>query len=89
MRSAAAFLAALLIAQPCIAQPLSPGRPAGVKEARLSSWQQAGMITTGALVLIGVGILASGGSGSDALGTQEIPSNQVPISATSSTNTTG
>jgi hypothetical protein len=89
MRFAAAFLAVTLVVQPCLAQPLSPGHPAGVRQARMSSSHEAWMITTGALVMIGVGILASGGAGSDALGTQDIPSNAVPVAPIVTSGTSG
>jgi hypothetical protein len=89
MRFAAALLAVTLVAQPLAAQPLSPGHPAGVKQARMTSGHEAWMLTAGALVMIGVGILASNGSGSDALGTQDIPANAIPISPTVTTGTSG
>jgi hypothetical protein len=89
MRFAAALLAVILVAQPLVAQPLSPGHPAGVKQARMTASHEAWMLTAGALVMIGAGILASGGSGSDALGTQDIPANAIPVAPVVTTGTSG
>jgi hypothetical protein len=57
-----AFLAASLLVTGAIAQPLQPGKPAGVKKARLDSGSEALMIGTGAAIMTGVGILVSGGA---------------------------
>lgn len=89
MRFAAALLAVILVAQPSLAQPLSPGHPAGVRQARMSSTRELWMLSVGALVMIGVGIVASKGSDSDVLGTQNIPSNQIPIAPVVTSGTSG
>ena len=41
------------------AEPLSPGRPAGIRQARIESGSEALMIGTGAAIMVAVGILAS------------------------------
>jgi len=54
------------------AEPLSPGYPAGVRAARGGSINTAAMIGVGAVIMAGVGILASGSS--SVLDTVGIPS---------------
>ena len=55
----AILLAASLFATGAVAEPLSPGRPAGVHAARGAGWNTALMLGGGAVVLVGVGIFAS------------------------------
>ena len=55
------------------------GKPAGVHAARMSAWNEAVMIGTGAVILAGVGILVSRNS-SAALTTPHFDSNAVPVS---------
>jgi hypothetical protein len=62
MRIVIAFLAAGLIAQPSVAQTLAPGKPAGVKQARIDSGTEALMFGAGAAIMLGVGIAVSGGA---------------------------
>lgn len=57
-----ALLAAGLLVTGAIAAPLAPGKPAGVKQARISSNTEALMLTTGAVILAGVGVAVSGGA---------------------------
>jgi hypothetical protein len=57
-----AVLAASLFVAGASAEPLRPGYPAGVLKARSNSGNTAVMIGTGAAILLGVGILASGDS---------------------------
>jgi hypothetical protein len=57
-----AMLAASLLVTGAVAQPLAPGRPAGVKQARLNSNYEMEMLGAGAAILIGVGIAVSGGA---------------------------
>lgn len=57
-----ALLAAGLLVTAAAAAPLAPGKPAGVKQARISSNTEALMLTTGAVILAGVGIAVSGGA---------------------------
>ncbi|HUE65055.1 MAG TPA: hypothetical protein VMO78_11840 [Rhizomicrobium sp.] len=57
-----ALLAAGLLVTGVIAQPLTPGRPAGVKKARLQAGTEVLMIATGAAIMAGVGIVVSGGA---------------------------
>lgn len=57
-----AFLAASLLITGAVAQPLAPGKPAGVHKARLSSGREALMIGVGAIIMAGVGIAVSGGA---------------------------
>jgi hypothetical protein len=57
-----ALLAATLLVTGAIAQPLAPGRPAGVMKARMDSSSEALMIGTGAAIMAGVGIAVSGGA---------------------------
>jgi len=73
------LVAASLSATAVQAEPLAAGRPAGVRAARMSAWNEAVMIGTGAIILAGVGILVSRNS-SAALTTPHFDSNAVPIS---------
>jgi hypothetical protein len=54
-----AVVAASLFVTGAVAQPLSPGHPAGVKKARLSSSYEIEMLSAGAAIMTVVGILAS------------------------------
>ena len=54
-----AVVAASLFVTGAVAQPLSPGHPAGVKKARLSSTYEIEMLSAGAAIMTVVGILAS------------------------------
>ena len=87
----AALLTAGLLANGALAEPMAPGRPAGVHQAaRMTSNQTALMIGTGAVIMAGVGILVSGTS--SALSSQVINSqNSIvapPVSTVISTSTT-
>jgi hypothetical protein len=64
MRAFIALLAVVLVAQPSLAQPLAPGKPAGVKQARVNSNKEAIMLGTGAAIMLAVGIVVSGGASS-------------------------
>ena len=75
------LVAASLTAASAQAEPLSAGRPAGVRAARMSAWNEAVMIGTGAIILAGVGVLVSRNS-SAPLTTQHFDSNAVPTSPT-------
>lgn len=55
-------LAASLLANGAFAEGLHPGRPAGVNQARMTSTETALMLGAGAVIMAGVGILASGTS---------------------------
>ena len=57
-----AVLAASLLVSGAVAQPLVPGKPAGVRKARIDSSTEALMIGTGAAIMAGVGIAVSGGA---------------------------
>jgi len=57
-----AVLAASLLASGAVAQPLAPGKPAGVRKARLDASSEALMIGAGAAIMAGVGIAVSGGA---------------------------
>jgi len=57
-----AVLATSLLASGAFAQALAPGRPAGVHQARMSATNTALMLGAGAVIMAGVGILASGTS---------------------------
>jgi hypothetical protein len=81
-----AVLAASLLANGAYAEPLAPGRPAGVRQARMTSNQTALMIGTGAVIMAGVGILVSGTS--SALSSQVIGSQNNIVAPTVSTTTT-
>lgn len=84
-------LAASLLANGAFAQALAPGRPAGVQQARMTSYQTALMIGAGAVIMVGVGILASGTS--SVVDSQVINSQKSivapPVSTVVSTSTTG
>ena len=73
------LVAASLSAASAQAEPLAAGKPAGVHAARMSAWNEAVMMGTGAIILAGVGILVSRNS-SAALTTPHFDSNAVPVS---------
>ena len=75
------LVAASLTAASAQAEPLAAGKPAGVRAARMSAWNEAVMIGTGAVILAGVGILVSRNT-SAALTTPHFDSNAVPVSPT-------
>lgn len=86
----AALVAASLSATIVQADPLPAGKPAGVHAARMSAWNTAVMLGTGAIILAGVGILASGSS--SVVNSEHFDSNAVPFqpsNVTPSTGTTG
>jgi hypothetical protein len=62
MRVFIALLAVILVAQPSLAQPLAPGKPAGVQQARLSSTYEIEMLGAGAAIMLAVGLVVSGGA---------------------------
>ena len=68
------------------AQPLAPGRPAGVHAARISAWNEFVMIGTGSVILAGVGILAS--RTSSAISSEHFDSNAVPFQPNNNTTVT-
>ena len=78
-----AVVAVSLVVTGAVAQPLSPGHPAGVKNARLSSTYEIEMLSAGAAIMTVVGVLAS--RQSSTVNSQSFPSQ--PIVA--STTTTG
>jgi len=78
------LVAASLAATAVQAEPLAAGRPAGVRAARMSAWNEALMIGTGAIILAGVGVLVSRNT-SAALTTPHFDSNAVPISPAGTT----
>jgi hypothetical protein len=85
-----AVLAASLLVTGAFAQPLQPGRPAGVKKARLDPTYEVEMIGTGAAIMVAVGILASGQS--SVVNSLQINSQPVvvpPVNTTTSTASTG
>ena len=84
-----AVLAAVLLVTAAAAAPLAPGKPAGVRQARISSNTEAIMLGTGAAIMLTVGILVSGGAESGPNTGILIPSNPAVVSPTSSTATTG
>jgi hypothetical protein len=88
MRSIFAVLvAASLSATAVQAEPLAPGRPAGVRAAaRLGAWNTAVMLGAGALILAGVGILASGKS--SVIKSEHFDSNAVPFQPSVGTTAT-
>jgi hypothetical protein len=57
-----ALLAASILVTGAVAQPLAPGKPAGVRKARIDSGTEALMFGAGAAILAGVGIAVSGGA---------------------------
>jgi hypothetical protein len=57
-----ALLAAGLLVTGAGAQSLAPGKPAGVRKARLDPSTELLMIGTGAAIMAGVGIVVSGGA---------------------------
>jgi len=76
------------------AEPLRPGYPAGVRAARGNSGNTAIMLGTGAVILAGVGILASGDSSVvNSLQIKSegvtVPPTVVTVVSTSTTSTTG
>ena len=86
-----ALLAASLVVTAVQAEPLAPGKPAGVRAARLSAWNTAVMLGTGGIILAGVGILVSGTS--SVVNSEHFDSNAVPFqpnnNVTPTTGTTG
>ena len=84
-----AVLAAVLLVTGAAAEPLVPGKPAGVSEARLGSGTEAVMLGTGAAIMLAVGILVSGGAGSGISTGLIIPSNPIVVAPTTSTSSTG
>jgi hypothetical protein len=80
----APLLAASLLVTGATAAPLKPGYPAGVRAARSGSVNTALMIGAGAVILAGVGILASGDS--SVVDTLSIPGGGVTVNSV--TNTT-
>jgi hypothetical protein len=84
-----AVLAAVLLVTGAAAAPLAPGKPAGIRQARISSNTEAIMLGTGAAIMLTVGILVSGGAESGPNTGILIPSNPAVVSPTSSTATTG
>ena len=84
-------LAASLLANGAAAESLRPGRPAGVIQARMTATETALMLGTGAVIIAGVGILASGTS--SVVDSQVINSQKSivapPVSTVVSTSTTG
>jgi hypothetical protein len=78
------LVAASLAATAVQAEPLAAGKPAGVRAARMSAWNEAVMIGTGAIILAGVGVLVSRNT-SAALTTPHFDSNAVPISPSGTT----
>jgi hypothetical protein len=91
MRPFRAALAALLFVRglsAALAEPLAPGRPAGVRPAvRMSPWQQGLMLGTGAVILAAGGVLLSGKT--SVLGSTKITSDQVPFTPPNVIVTTG
>ena len=85
-----AVLAASLLANAAIAEPLHPGRPAGVHQARMTAGNTAILVGTGAGIMAAVGYLISGTT--SAVDSQIINSqNNVvapPVSTVVSTSTT-
>lgn len=79
MRVFIALLVAVLVSQPSLAQPLAPGKPAGVKQARLDSTYEAEMIGTGAAIMLAVGLVVSGGASSGSNTGIEIQSQQIVV----------
>ena len=84
-----AVLAAVLLVTGAAAETLAPGKPAGVRQARISSSTEAIMIGTGAAIMLTVGILVSGGAGSGVSTGLAIPSNPIVVAPTTSTSSTG
>ena len=84
-----AVLAAGLLVNGAGAEPLSPGRPAGVHQARMTARNTAILIGSGAVIMAGVGLLISGTS--SAVDSQVINSQPVivapPVSTVVSTGT--
>lgn len=76
------LLAAGLLVTGAVAQPLAPGKPAGVKQARIDSNAEALMLGAGAVILAGVGIAVSGGAMSGPNTGTVIPSQPVVAPAT-------
>jgi hypothetical protein len=88
MRLVFAVLAAAALFIPAAqAEPLAPGKPAGVRAARLSTWNEAVMLGTGALILTAVGIVASHHSA--AITSEHFDSNAVPFQPTTVSTGTG
>jgi hypothetical protein len=88
-----AVLTAGLFVAGASAEPLRPGYPAGVLKARVNAGNAALMFGTGAAILAGVGILASGDSSVvDSLVIKSegvtVPPTVVTVVSTSTTTTT-
>jgi hypothetical protein len=79
------LVAASLSATTAQAEPLAAGRPAGVRAARMSAWNEAVMLGTGAVILAAVGILAS--RTSSVIHSEHFDSSAVPISPANTTVT--
>jgi hypothetical protein len=93
MLTASLFVAGFFVAG-AGAEPLRPGYPAGVLKARGNAGNTAVMLGTGAAILAGVGILASGNSSVvDSLviksGGITVPATVVTVVSTSTISTTG
>jgi hypothetical protein len=85
-----AVLAAVLLVTGAAAETLTPGKPAGVRQARVSSNTEAIMIGTGAAIMLTVGILVSGGAESGPNTGVQISGNPLAApAATVSTSSTG
>ena len=88
-----ALLAAGLLVTGAVAEPLAPGKPAGVKKARISAGTEALMLGAGAAILAGVGIAVSGGALSGPNTGLVIPSQPLvapnTVTTISTTTTTG
>ena len=88
MRVLIVLLAACVITQPSLAQPLAPGKPAGVKHARMTADHEALLIGAGVAIMTAVGIVVGGGSGAG-ITTGTVISSPNVIPATVSTSSTG
>ena len=77
-----ALLAASLLVTGAAGQTLVPGKPAGVRQARISSSREALMIGAGAAILAGVGIAVSGGALSGPNTGTAIPSQPLVVTTT-------
>ncbi len=80
MRVFIALLAVVLVVQPSLAQPLAPGKPAGVHEAKMSTNREMEVFGAGALILTVVGVIAS--RQSSTVNSQSFPSQQIVASTT-------
>jgi len=77
-----ALLAASLLVTGAAGQTLAPGKPAGVRQARVNSNTEALMIGVGAAIMAGVGIAVSGGALSGPNTGTAIPSQPLVAPAT-------